>query len=79
MSTGAASPPQSRRPQRKNSTLITTLVIVGVLIALFVFGTQIYTDVLWYDQLGFLNVFVKENFYKPVSYTHLTLPTKRIV
>lgn len=79
MSTGAASPPQSRRPQRKNSTLITTLVIVGVLIALFVFGTQIYTDVLWYDQLGFLNVFVKENLYKLALFAFAGLITAAVV
>ncbi|MDN5701314.1 MAG: UPF0182 family protein, partial [Kocuria sp.] len=32
-----------------------------VLIAAFVGFTQVYTNILWYDQLGYLRVFVTQN------------------
>ena len=38
-----------------------TLVIAGVLVVGFVFLAQVWTDVLWYEQLGFLEVFVRQN------------------
>ncbi|MBT1002960.1 UPF0182 family protein [Paenarthrobacter sp. DKR-5] len=41
--------------------MIPTLIIVGVLVIGFVFFANIYTDVLWFDQLGFLSVFITEN------------------
>ncbi|MFW0184683.1 UPF0182 family protein [Rothia sp. CCM 9418] len=63
MSTGPTSQ-KSRPAQRSNSTLVITATIIAVLIALFVAGTQIYTDVLWYNQLGYLGVFITENVYK---------------
>lgn len=37
-----------------------TLVTVAVLIVAFVFATQVYTDWLWFSQLGFGGVFVTE-------------------
>jgi uncharacterized protein len=52
----------SRRP------LITTAVIVIALIIAFVFATQVYTNVLWYDQLGFLSVYVRENLIKIAAF-----------
>ncbi len=68
MSTGATQPPTTRQPQRRNSSLLITLVIVGLLIALFVFGTQIYTDVLWYNQLGYLGIFITQNIIKIATF-----------
>ncbi len=60
--------PSNVRPapsgKRKNNTLTLTLIIVGILIALFVFATQVYTEVLWFNQLGFGNVFITENLVK---------------
>ena len=54
---GTSSPPSGRR----RSPLIPTLIAVAVLVVGFVYFTQIYTDVLWYNQIGFLEVFVTEN------------------
>nr|WP_246168475.1 UPF0182 family protein [Arthrobacter luteolus] len=41
--------------------MIATLIVVAVLVIGFVYFSQVYADVLWYNQLGFLEVFVKEN------------------
>ena len=41
-----------------------TIVIVGAVVAVFVFFANIYADVLWYNQLGFSEVFWKENLSK---------------
>lgn len=41
--------------------MIPTLIIVAVLVVGFIFFSQIYADVLWYKQLGYLGVFVTEN------------------
>ena len=46
---------------RKRSPLIPTLIVVAVLVVGFVFFSQIYADILWYHQLGYLEVFLKEN------------------
>jgi uncharacterized membrane protein (UPF0182 family) len=35
--------------------------VVAVLVVGFVFFSQIYADILWYNQLGYLEVFLKEN------------------
>ena len=52
---------------RKGSTLALTIIIFAVLM---IFAT--FT-------LGFMVTENKQAMYYPVSYTHLTLPTKRIV
>lgn len=75
MSTGATSPPKSQKPPRKNSNLLITAAIVATLIALFVFGTQIYTDILWFDQLGFISVFITQNIYKIATFSVATITT----
>ncbi|MFZ3454709.1 UPF0182 family protein [Arthrobacter sp. 7Tela_A1] len=36
-------------------------MVVAVLVIGFVYFSQVYADVLWYNQLGFLEVFFKEN------------------
>ncbi|MEE1620344.1 UPF0182 family protein [Zafaria sp. Z1313] len=41
-----------------------TVVIIGLLVAAFVFFANIYADVLWYNQLGFSEVFWKQNLTK---------------
>ncbi|NKX53799.1 UPF0182 family membrane protein [Arthrobacter mobilis] len=46
---------------RKRSALVPTLIVVAVLVVGFVFFSQVYADILWYGQLGFLEVFLKEN------------------
>ena len=75
VSTGATSPPKSQKPPRKNSNLLITAAIVATLIALFVFGTQIYTDILWFDQLGFISVFITQNIYKIATFSVATITT----
>ena len=52
-------PPSS--PGKKRSALVPTLIVVAVLVVGFVFFSQIYADILWYNQLGYLEVFLKEN------------------
>ena len=37
-----------------------TIIVIGILVAIFVFVTSIYADVLWYNQLGFQRVFWTE-------------------
>jgi uncharacterized membrane protein (UPF0182 family) len=49
--------PQAARPvNRTRTTLTITTVIVAVLVIAFFIAANLYTEVLWYDQLGFLNV-----------------------
>src|SRR5699024_12745374 len=46
----------SRRP----GALLLTLIILGVLGALFVLFSMVYTDVLWFNQIGYQRVFWSE-------------------
>lgn len=46
---------------RRRGPLIPTLIVVGALVAAFVFFAGVYADVLWYNQLGYLEVFIKQN------------------
>ncbi|WP_173401502.1 UPF0182 family protein [Arthrobacter sp. H5] len=41
--------------------MVPTLIVIGILVVAFVYFSQVYADVLWYNQLGFLEVFVTEN------------------
>jgi len=41
---------------RGRAPLIVTLVVLGVIVAGFFFFASLYTDVLWYDHLGYLEV-----------------------
>nr|WP_204536330.1 UPF0182 family protein [Arthrobacter tumbae] len=41
--------------------MVPTLIVLGLLVVGFVYFSQVYADVLWYNQLGFLEVFVTEN------------------
>lgn len=53
--------PENKGRTGRRSPLIPTLIIVGVIVVAFVFVTQVYADVLWYQQLGYLDVFITEN------------------
>lgn len=44
------------KPARPLLPLVITLAVVGVLIVAFFWFAGVYTDVLWYDQLGYANV-----------------------
>ncbi|WP_428831016.1 UPF0182 family protein [Arthrobacter parietis] len=48
-------------PPRRRGPLVPTLIVLGLLVVGFVYFSQVYADVLWYNQLGFLEVFVTEN------------------
>ncbi len=49
----SAGPP---RPRRRRGPLVPTLAILAALGVLLLFLAQIWTEVLWYDQLGYLQV-----------------------
>ena len=55
----APSSPSVRR-QGRPSPLVLTIIAVVALVALFVIFAQVYTNVLWYQQLGFLQVWTTE-------------------
>ncbi|MGM9472116.1 UPF0182 family membrane protein [Pseudarthrobacter sp. YS3] len=49
-------PPPSRR-----GALTPTLIVVALVVVGFIFFANVWTDVLWYRQLGYFEVFVTEN------------------
>lgn len=48
-------------PRRRRGAFVPTLIVVAALVAGFVFFANVWTDVLWYQQLGFIGVFVTQN------------------
>jgi uncharacterized membrane protein (UPF0182 family) len=55
--------PRGPRPvlaRRRRGALAPTLIIIGVLIVLGLIASQIWTDVLWYQSVGYTQVFRKE-------------------
>ncbi|WP_330447016.1 UPF0182 family protein [Kocuria rhizophila] len=64
MTAGSTSPRPSARSasgRPKRGALLPTVIAVVVLIALFVGFTQVYTNILWFEQLGYLRVFITRN------------------
>ena len=51
--------PKKSTPKRR-SPLRVTIAVVAVLIAAFVGASQVYTDWLWFDQLGYSTVFTTQ-------------------
>ena len=52
-----STPTEERRPaSRSRVTLLITLTVVAVLVILFFIFASLYTDWLWFEQLGFLKV-----------------------
>ncbi len=49
------------RPQTRRGALTPTLIIVALIVVGFIFFANVWTDVLWYQQLGFFEVFMTEN------------------
>ena len=49
------------RPQTRRGALTPTLIIVALIVVGFIFFANVWTDVLWYQQLGFFEVFLTEN------------------
>ena len=68
MTTGSSAPRTPRNKSgasgRKKRPLLTTFIIVVALVIAFVYMSQVYTEVLWYRQLGYIGVFVRENIIK---------------
>lgn len=52
--------PDPQPNRRRSSPLMPTIIVIGVLVAAFVFVSSIYADVLWFTQLGFERVFWTE-------------------
>ncbi|WP_242682006.1 UPF0182 family membrane protein [Herbiconiux sp. SYSU D00978] len=52
----SSSPTANPAISRSRRTLAITAAIIAALVVAFFIFTSLYTDVLWYDQLGFLNV-----------------------
>ncbi|CAM3324677.1 hypothetical protein PSET11_01587 [Arthrobacter ulcerisalmonis] len=52
--------PQGKPPSRRGA-LTPTLIVVAVVVVGFIFFANVWTDVLWYQQLGFVEVFLTEN------------------
>ena len=53
-------PQKKERAKKRRSPLLMTIVVVAVLIAAFVGLSQVYTDWLWFDQLGYSTVFTTQ-------------------
>lgn len=60
MSRPASSSPPGRSPLRRGA-LTPTLIVVAVVVVGFIFFANVWTDVLWYQQLGFFEVYLREN------------------
>lgn len=52
--------PQGKPPSRRGA-LTPTLIVVAIVVVGFIFFANVWTDVLWYQQLGFVEVFLTEN------------------
>lgn len=73
MATGPTSPRSSTsssgsRPRKRGRPLLTTFIIVVALVIAFVYVSQVYTEVLWFNQLGYVGVFLRENLIKIGSF-----------
>ncbi|WP_200896298.1 UPF0182 family protein [Pseudarthrobacter chlorophenolicus] len=52
------------RPPSRRGALTPTLIVVALVVVGFIFFANVWTDVLWYRQLGFIEVFITENLSK---------------
>ncbi|MDI3193133.1 UPF0182 family protein [Pseudarthrobacter sp. AL07] len=55
------SPIPPGRPPTRRGALTPTLIVVAIVVVGFIFFANVWTDVLWYRQLGYFEVFVTEN------------------
>ncbi|WP_354213904.1 MULTISPECIES: UPF0182 family protein [unclassified Arthrobacter] len=55
------SPIPPGRPPSRRGALTPTLIVVALIVVGFIFFANVWTDVLWYQQLGYFEVFLTEN------------------
>lgn len=67
MSRPASSNPPGRSPLRRGA-LTPTLIVVAVAVVGFIFFANVWTDVLWYQQLGFFEVYLRENLARIITF-----------
>jgi uncharacterized membrane protein (UPF0182 family) len=53
--------PPTSTTQSRRSALTPTLIVVALVVVGFIFFANTWTDVLWYQQLGYFEVFLTEN------------------
>ena len=70
---GGSSAARGRGRPGRPSALVLTIIAVAVLVGLFVVFTNVYTDVLWFSQLGFTEVFWTEVVAKAALFPSITL------
>jgi uncharacterized membrane protein (UPF0182 family) len=58
----------ARTTSRTRITVTISIAILAVIVVLFFVAANLYTDVLWYDQLGFLNVLTTQWFASAVMF-----------
>ena len=75
---GGGQRPGGDRPRRP-SPLLPTNVVIGVLVAAFVFFANIYADVLWFNQLGYSSVFWTENLTKAAIFAVVRIAALNVV
>ncbi|MDQ0277175.1 uncharacterized membrane protein (UPF0182 family) [Arthrobacter silviterrae] len=63
----APSPSSSARPRRRSALLPTIIVVAALVIGLVIFA-GVYTDFLWFDQLGYSTVFWRERLAKLIIF-----------
>src|SRR3954468_7684723 len=56
------------RPPSRRGALTPTLIIVALIVVGFIFFANVWTDVLWYQQLGFFEVFLTENLARMLTF-----------
>ncbi|WP_255770088.1 UPF0182 family membrane protein [Pseudarthrobacter sulfonivorans] len=56
-----SSPIPPGRPPSRRGALTPTLIVVALVVVGFIFFANVWTDVLWYRQLGYFEVFLTEN------------------
>ncbi|APX03301.1 MULTISPECIES: UPF0182 family membrane protein [unclassified Arthrobacter] len=56
-----ASPTPPGKLQTRRGALTPTLIVVALVVVGFIFFANVWTDVLWYQQLGYFEVFLTEN------------------
>lgn len=61
MTRPASSMPPTSTTQSRRSALTPTLIVVALVVVGFIFFANTWTDVLWYQQLGYFEVFLTEN------------------